>query len=347
MSEANSQLDERSRFLLKTLVDCYISDGKPVGSKTLAERAGLNISTATIRNVMASLDRLGLVEAPHTSAGRIPTDMGLRFFIDSILETKPLKPEFVQQLRQQLNPDQSQETLIESATSVLSDLTRLVGIITLPKAGQILLRHIEFLPLSDKRVLAILVINEKDVHNRVLQMDRDYSQDELTQMANFLNQNCMGRDIFDIRQHLLEELRYTQTQVDQVMQSAVEIADQALRPETDQQESYRVQGETNLIRYNTLENTRQLQRLFELFGNRQEILSLLDRCIQAEDIQVFVGREAGIEDFGDFSVVTAPYRIEGRPMGVLGVIGPTRIAYSKVIPVVDITARLLGAALKS
>lgn len=347
MGELNSQLDDRSRFLLKTLVDCYISEGKPVGSRTLAERAGLSISTATIRNVMASLDRMGLVEAPHTSAGRIPTEQGLRFFIDSILETKPLKSDFVNQLRQQLNPDQSQEHLIDSATSVLSDLTRLVGIITLPKAGQILLRHIEFLPLSEQRVLAILVINEKEVHNRVLQMDRDYTQDELSQMANFLNQNCMGRDIFEIRQQVLAELRDTQDQVDQLMQSAVDMADQALQPETHQEETYRLQGETNLIRYNTLENTRQLQRLFELFGNRQEILSLLDRCIQAEDIQVFVGRESGIADLGDFSVVTAPYRIEGRPMGVLGVIGPTRIAYSKVIPVVDITARLLGAALKS
>jgi heat-inducible transcriptional repressor len=193
-----SALNSRARHLLKTLIDCYVSEGQPVGSRTLANASGLNISTATIRNVMAALDHQGLVTAPHTSAGRVPTEQGFRFFIDSILEVNPVDADLLQQLKKQLDPGLDQDALIDSASALLSDMSKMAGIITIPKRGQLALRQIEFLPLPDKKILAILVVNEKEVQNRVIHVDREYAQDELTQIANYLNQNFNGRDIFDV-----------------------------------------------------------------------------------------------------------------------------------------------------
>ena len=339
------QLDDRARHLLKTLIDCYVSEGQPIGSKKLADAAGLNISTATIRNVMASLDQLGLVAAPHTSAGRIPTEQGFRFFVDSMLEISPLERALQEKLREQLDPDQDRDSLIDHASTLLSRMTRMAGIITIPKGGQSALRQIEFLSLPDKRILAILVINEKEVQNRVLHVDRDYTQDELTHIANYINQHFMGRDIFEVRSRLLQELQQARSQVDDLMKAAVELANQALDVRQDQHEPYVLHGRSNLIRFNELDNAEKLQRLFAMFESRRDMLSLLDRCIQAEDIQVFIGREAGLDVLGDCSVITAPYTADGETLGVLGVIGPTRMQYSKIISIVDVTARLLGSAL--
>lgn len=339
------QLNDRAKQLLKTLVNCYIREGQPVGSRTLAKEAGLKISTATIRNVMASLDSLGLVSAPHTSAGRIPTEQGFRLFVDSMLEINPMDRTLQEQLRQQLDPDQNQESLIDSASNLLSEMTHMAGIITIPKGGMLALRQIEFLPLPDRRILAILVVNAKEVQNRVIHVERDYSQDELTRIANYLNQNFVGQDIFNVRSKLMMELNSARSQVDDLMRAAVELADQALRPTGVHQADYRLQGQTNLIRFNELDNARQLQQLFDMFESKREMLSLLDRCIQAEDIQVFIGREAGFEGLGDCSIITAPYSVNGEVLGVLGVIGPTRMQYNKVISIVDITAQLLGSAL--
>ena len=338
-------LNDRARHLLKTLIDCYVTEGQPVGSKKLADAAGLNISTATIRNVMASLDHLGLVVAPHTSAGRIPTEQGFRLFVDSMLEISPLEKALQHQLKEQLDPDQDQDSLIDTASSLLSDMTRMAGIITIPKGGHSSLRQIEFLPLPDNRILAILVINEKEVQNRVLHVERAYSQDELTHIANYINQNFMGSDIFQIRSRLLEELHQHRNQVDDMMKAAVELADQALNTDKTRDEEYLLHGQTNLIRFNELDNAQKLQRLFDMFESKRDMLSLLDRCIQAEDIQVFIGREAGNEVLGNCSVITAPYSVDGEILGVLGVIGPTRMQYNKVISIVDVTARLLSSAL--
>jgi len=340
-------LNDRARHLLKTLIDCYVTEGQPVGSKKLADAAGLNISPATIRNVMAGLGQQGLVSAPHTSSGRIPTEHGFRLFVDSMLEVSPLNHAMQQNLQQQLNPDQDKESLIDSASSLLSDMTQMAGIITIPKGGQSALRQIEFLPLPDKRILAILVINEKEVQNRVIHVDRDFSQDELLQIANYLNQNFMGKDIFEVRSMLINELHHTRTQVDDLMKAAVDIADQALKPNSTQDEDFKLQGQTNLIRFNEQDHAKSLPQLFEMFESKRDMLGLLDRCIQAEDIQVFIGREAGLEGLGDFSIVTAPYVVNNEILGVLGVIGPTRMQYNKVISLVDVTARLLGTALDS
>jgi len=338
-------LDNRARYLLKTLIDCYVNDGHPVGSRTLAEAAKLEISTATIRNVMAGLDHMGLVTSPHTSAGRIPTEKGFRLFVDSILEVQPLQKSLLTRMKQQLNPDQDQDTLLNTASSLISDMTHMAGIISIPKRGHLPLRHIEFLPLSDQRILAILVVNEKEVQNRVIHVEREYTQQELTQIGNYLNQNFSGKDIFSVRSQLINELKNTRSAVDDLMKATVDIASQALKPADTVQNDYRLQGQTNLIRFNELESTLKLQQLFDFFESKRDMLGLLDQCIQADDIQVFIGREAGLEEFGDCSIITAPYSVDGNAIGVLGVIGPTRMQYSNIISVVDVTARLLGSAL--
>lgn len=347
MNEKIPALNDRARHLLKTLIDCYVTEGQPVGSKKLADAAGLNISTATIRNVMASLDHQGLVSAPHTSAGRIPTEQGLRLFVDSILKINPLDRAIQNKLRQQLDPDLNRESLFDSASSLLSDMSRMAGVVTIPKGGQLALRQIEFLPLTDKRILAILVINEKEVQNRVIHVERDYSQDELVRVSNYLNQNFMGKDIFAVRTQLLSEMQKAREQVDDLMKAAVELADQAFQRSGQHDEDYVVQGKSNLIRFNELDRARSLQQMFDVFESKRDMLGLLDRCIQAEDIQVFIGREVGLEGFGDCSIITAPYSIEGETLGVLGVIGPTRMQYDKVISLVDVTAKLLSSALDS
>lgn len=345
--KSSFQLNDRSRYLLKTLIDCYISEGQPVGSKRLAEAAGLNISSATIRNVMASLDHMGLISSPHTSAGRVPTEQGFRLFVDTMLELGPLDQSLTEKLRSHLNPDQNRDALVEQASSLLSDITRMAGVVTIPKGGMSALRQIEFLPLSDKRILAILVINEKDVQNRVIHVERDYSPDELTRIANYLNQHFCGRDIYQIRSSLLKELHQARQGVDELMQAALSIADQALAPLAGNRENYVMQGQANLLRFSELDNARKLQQLFEVFESKRDMLSLLDRCIQAEDIQVFIGREAGLSQFDQYSMIAAPYQSGGEVLGVLAVIGPTRMPYNRVISVVDVTAKLLGAALGS
>ena len=337
-------LDERAQSLLKTLINCYVEEGVPVGSKTLAESAGLNISTATIRNVMANLDSMGLVSAPHTSAGRVPTNLGFRMYVDSMLEFSPIESAIKDRLQLQLNADQDKDTLINVANNILSDITQMAGVISMPKSDQLSLRRIEFLPLPDKKILVILVINERDVQNRIIHVEKDYTQDELLIISNYLNQNFMGRDIYQVRSMLMQELHTARTQVDELMSAAVELADQALKPDQDH-EAYRLQGQANLIRFNEVDNASQLQNLFQLFQSKRDMLGLLDRCIQADDTQVFIGTEAGLEGLDDFTVISAPYGNNGNTLGVLGVIGPTRMEYSKVISTVDITASLLSLAL--
>lgn len=343
-STGSTPLNERSQYLLKTLINCYVDEGAPVGSKTLAETAGLNISTATIRNVMANLDSMGLVSAPHTSAGRVPTNMGFRMYVDSMLEFSPIEAAIKEKLKHQLNADQDKDTLINMANNILTEITQMAGVISLPKSDQLSLRRIEFLPLPDKKILAILVVNERDVQNRIVHVEKEYTQDELIKISNYLNHHFMGKDIFQIRALLVKEMQGARTQVDELMKAAVNLADQALKPD-DQGEEYRLQGQANLIRFNEADNANQLQQLFQVFQNKRDMLGLLDRCIQAQDMQVFIGSEAGIEGLEDFSVISMPYGTKEQPLGVLGVIGPTRMEYSKVISAVDITARFLSLAL--
>jgi len=345
-STASTPLNQRAQYLLKTLINCYVDEGVPVGSKTLAESAGLNISAATIRNVMANLDSMGLVSAPHTSAGRVPTNMGFRMYVDSMLEFSPLEAAIKERIKQELNSDQDKDSLINVANNLLTDLTQMAGIITIPKSGQLNLRRIEFLPLPDKKILAILVVNERDVQNRIVHVDKDYTQNELLKISNYLNQHFMGEDIFSIRNKLMQELQTARTQVDDMMAAAVTLADQVLTPDNES-EAYRLHGQSNLIRFDEANNANQLQQLFQVFQSKRDMLGLLDRCIQADDMQVFIGSEAGIEGVDDFTVISAPYGGKDNTLGVLGVIGPTRMEYSKVISTVNITARLLSLALGS
>jgi heat-inducible transcriptional repressor len=338
-------LNERAAILLKQLVASYIVDGQPVGSRKLAQDAGLDISSATIRNVMSGLEKNGLVVAPHTSAGRIPTEQGLRLFVDSLLEIQPIDEKLVTQLQQKLDPDKDVTELVKEASQLVSEMTQMAGIISVPKHTQAKLRHIEFLPLPEKRVLAIMVTNEKDVQNKVLHLDREYRASELQRAANYLNQEFVGKDVNEIRDSLLRDLDRTRRDVDNVMRTAVEFADRALSDDREKPE-YIVQGEKNLIRYNASNNREQLQHLFEIFDRKREMLGLFDRCVHCDGVKIFIGHEAGFAGFGDCSVITAPYSVAGKPVGVLGVVGPSRMNYDQVIPVVDVTARLLSDALK-
>ena len=337
-------LNDRAMRLLKALIDRYIVDGHPVGSKTLARDTDMDISSATIRNVMTELEKKGLVSSPHVSAGRIPTEQGFRLFVDAMLEIHPPQEAVIQMLKDELNPDHDTEYLLNTATALLSEITHMAGIITIPKRSQTSLRQIEFLPLPDRKVLAILVINEKDVQNRILHVDREYSPVELQQAANFLNERFAGQDIYDLRQSLVKEMQQARENLDEMMKMAVDMAGQALDDSLGG-DDFKVQGKTNLIRYNNLDDRVQLKQIFETFDHKRDMLSLLDRCIQADGVKIFIGHEVGLEGFGECSLITAPYQLEGTSLGVLGIIGPKRMNYDQVIPVVDITAKMLNNAL--
>jgi len=340
------ELNPRAQQLLKALIDIYISDGQPVASRTLAQTTGLDVSSATIRNVMSQLDKLGLVHAPHTSAGRVPTEQGFRFFIDSLMEMQPLTAGMFDTIHSELNANQSTDSLIDTASNLLSDFTKMAGIVTIPKRSQLTLRQIEFLPLPENRILAILVINDKEVENRVIQADREYSQNELLQVSNIINSQYAGKDIYNIRTSLVETLHQASNNLDQQMKAAADIADKALRENKQNKSDYVIQGTTNLLNFSELESTGKLQQMFQVFNNTRDMVSILDRCINADGVKVYVGRESGIDGLGNCSLITSPYQADGETLGVLGVVGPTRMNYKDVIPVVEITAKLLGQALK-
>lgn len=337
------QLDPRARALLRTLIESYIRDGQPVGSRTLARTSGLNVSAATIRNVMADLEELGLVHAPHTSAGRIPTAAGYRLFVDALLEIRTPNMSEIKAIESRFNPGASTHDLVDTAGSVLSSVTRLAGMVRLPRNRNVALTQIEFLRLSERRVLAILVIDGKEVQNRVLELERDYPQPELQRMANYLNAHLAGQHLHRVRQQLLFEMRSVRRDLDAMMLAAIDLGEQAVGP--DDPDDVLVAGETQLLEYDELNDIQRLRQLLEAFHQKREILSILDKCIRADRVQIFIGRESGLEWFEHCSVVTAPYSVDGEVVGVLGVIGPTRMSYERVIPIVDITARLLGAAL--
>ncbi|MDH3978172.1 MAG: heat-inducible transcriptional repressor HrcA [Gammaproteobacteria bacterium] len=339
---------ERSRHILRVLVEQYIRDGLPVGSRTLAKASGLDLSSATIRNVMADLEGLGFVASPHTSAGRIPTARGYRFFVDTLLKLQPLAAKDVTRLQHQLTEEMkgSAKDVASTASSALSSLTSLAGIVTIPRQSHVQLRQVEFLPLSDKRVLAILVMNDAEVENRILNVDRDYSSDELRRSANYLNEHFAGRELDVVRGQIVSELANMRETMNQLMIDAVSIAQQAFNPEVDKAK-YVMSGETQLMQFNELSNVQTLRQLFDAFNQQQEILHLLDRSIAAQGVQIFIGEESGYSILDECSVVAAPYRVDDDTVGVLGVIGPTRMAYERVIPIVDITAKLVGEALNS
>ena len=342
----NPVLNERAQHLLRVLIERYIREGEPVGSRTLARDAGMDLSPATVRNVMADLEDLGFVRAPHTSAGRMPTVQGYRFFVDSLLTVQPLDGQDMQRLRTELKLDLEHKDLVDRASKLLSGITRMAGVVTLPRRKQAALRRIDFLPLSDNRVLVILVINEREVQNRIIYTDRPYTPSELEMAANFLNEQFSGKDIEAVRERIIADMQQTREDMNRMMQAAVDMAGQVFQAEDlEAREDVVVAGQTNLIGFRELCEVDKLRHLFEAFNQKREILLLLDQCLNAEGVHIFIGEESGYNALDECSVVTAPYSVDGRIVGVLGVIGPTRMAYDRIIPIVDTTARLLGAAL--
>ncbi|MGM0594328.1 MAG: heat-inducible transcriptional repressor HrcA [Pseudomonadota bacterium] len=338
------ELNDRAQLLLKNLVERYIREGQPVGSRTLSRETGLELSAASIRNVMADLEDMGLIHAPHTSAGRIPTIKGYRLFVDSLLTIDPLDKRQVQALQQRIGSSSDPDALLATASRQLSEVTAMAGVVMVPKRKLVALRQVEFLPLSHNRVLVILVINEQEVQNRIIQTKRDYSAAELQQIANYLNQVCAGRDLRQARQALLGEMDAARSHMNQLMADAVQMAQDIFVPD-EQGGDYLLEGQTNLMSYDEMANLDKLRKLFDAFNQKRDILQLLDQALHADRVQLFIGEESGYEVLDECSVVTSPYRIDGEVMGVLGVIGPTRMAYDRVIPVVDVTAQLLSASL--
>ncbi|OQX01451.1 MAG: heat-inducible transcriptional repressor HrcA [Thiothrix lacustris] len=342
------ELNERARHILKVLVESYIQDGQPVGSRNLARSSGLDLSAATIRNVMADLEDMGYIRAPHTSAGRIPTSQGYRLFVDALVNIKPLEQHAMHILQGQLKAERDPAALIQSASNLLSGITQLTGVVSLPRRNPSSIRQIEFLSLSSRQVLAILVMNRNEVQNRIIQLDADVSSSELQQAANFLNERLIGKDLQQARATLLEEMRQHREDMNLMMLSAIELGEKTVADLGEKQdEDCVIAGETNLMGYDDLSDITKLRELFAAFTRKRDILGLLDKCLQADGVKIFIGRESGQAVFDECSLVTAPYEVDGEQLGVLGVIGPKRMPYERVIPVVDITAKLLSLALKS
>jgi len=348
---ADESLNERAQHLLRVLVESYIREGQPVGSRTLSRDSGLNLSAATVRNVMADLEEYGFVTSPHTSAGRVPTDKGYRFFVDTLLAQRRSGAEdnVIEELQRRLEDehDRDPKALVAVASQVLSSITHLAGVVTIPRQPHQSLSQIEFLPLSDNRVLAVMVVNGRDVQNRIVQLDRYYTAEELRRAANFLNQQFAGKELRQVREDLVGELKQTGERLNQLMLDAIRVAQQMLGEGAKDAPEYVIAGETNLMEFAELSNVEKLRRLFEAFTARRDILNLLDLSLRAEGVQIFIGQESGYQILDNCSLVTAPYTLDNETVGVLGVIGPTRMAYERVIPIVDVTARLLGSALNS
>ena len=338
-------MDDRSRTLLKLLVERYIADGQPVGSRTLSRASGLELSPATIRNVMADLEELGLIASPHTSAGRIPTAKGYRLFVDTMLTARPFEaeqpPPEVAAVAQQLHPDQPQR-VIASAAQMLSSLSNFVGVVTAPrKAG--VFRHIEFLRLGERRVLVILVAPDGDVQNRVIFTTHDFTQTQLVEATNFLNTHYAGITLEEMRLRLKGEVDSLRVEIAQLMQAAVDAGSEALAETTEQ---VVVSGERNLLGLQDFgQDMGSLRRMFDLFEQKTQLLRLLDNSSRAEGVRIFIGGESRVVPFEELSVVSAPYEIDGQVVGTLGVIGPTRMAYDRMIQIVDITSRMVTHAL--
>jgi heat-inducible transcriptional repressor len=335
-------LDKRAQILLKTLIERYIAEGQPIGSRTLSRHSGLDLSPATIRNVMADLEELGFISSPHTSAGRVPTPAGYRVFVDTLLVIKPLHSEAVHRMEGELHPENPQR-VIHAASQLLSQLTQFAGVVMSPRRRAVTFRQIEFLRLSEKRILLIVVTPDGDVQNRVLFTERDFSASELIEAANYINQNYAGQSFEDVRNRLQGELRELRRDMIQLMTSAVDAGNRAL---AEGGEQYVISGEHNLLSVQELsQDMSRLRQLFELFERKTSLVQILDLSLRGQGVQIFIGGESGVNAPDDVSVVTSPYKVDGEVVGTVGVIGPTRMAYDRVIPIVDVTAKLISSAL--
>ncbi|WP_395138871.1 heat-inducible transcriptional repressor HrcA [Schlegelella aquatica] len=334
-------LDDRAKTLLKALVERYIAEGQPVGSRTLSKASGLDLSPATIRNVMADLEELGLIASPHTSAGRVPTARGYRLFVDTMLTVRPLEVEAPPEVAGQLQPDQPKR-VIANAAQLLSNLSQFVGVVTAPRKPSVF-RHIEFLRLSEHRVLVILVAPDGDVQNRVFFTQHDYSQSELVEATNYLNSHYAGLTIEEVRERLKGEIDALRGEIAALMQAAVQAGSEAIAEST---EDVVISGERNLLQVQDFSSDLgSLRKLFDLFEQKTQLMRLLDVSSRAEGVRIYIGGESQVVPYEELSVVSAPYEVDGQVVGTLGVIGPTRMAYDRMIQIVDITARLVSNAL--
>ena len=338
-------LDPRARQLLRTLIGRYIRDGEPVGSQTLVRHAGLDVSAATIRNILADLEDVGLLSSPHTSAGRVPTAQGYRVFVDSLLQLRPLPESELVRLRHELPAGSGTQALLGNASELLSAMSHFVGVVSVPRREQFAFRHIDFVALDAQRVLAILVFADHDVQNRILQTRRAYQPGELERVANYLNHHFAGRPLAEIRASLVRELRAARSEMETLLAHSVELAEQAL---VGGEDDMLLAGQTRLMGVQDLSDLERLRELFEAFARKREILQLLERTVRAPGVRIFIGEETGLAPLEGMSLVTAPYATAaGQVLGVLGVIGPSRMAYERVIPVVQAAADVLGAALEA
>lgn len=335
------ELDKRAQILLKALISHHIDDGNPVGSKTLCSTSGLDLSSASIRNIMKDLEMAGFIASPHTSAGRIPTQKGYRVFVDSLVTVQPLDDTEILSLKNNLIASDSKD-LINAAADTLSYLTKFAGIVLIPRAKKITFKHIEFLNLSKNKVLVIIVTNEGSVQNRVLHTKQDYDQVTLLEATNYFNQNYMGCDINEVKNRLLTELKTMKNKMTTLMNAVIETS-----TNYDQDDNLVMAGQSNLL--NTAElsqNISSIKKIIEIFDKKSALLQLLEKSHQATGVQIFIGEESGYQALDECSIITAPYQSNGEVLGILGVIGPTRMAYERIIPIVDITAKLLGRSIK-
>lgn len=334
----------RAEEVLKALVERYIEDGEPVGSKAIADAMSGSASPATIRNVMAELEGRGLIRSPHTSAGRVPTALGYRLFVDTLLTVTPPEAANVDRVKRRLVPDKTPQELVETASQVLSDLTSMAGIVMVPKQDRASLRQVEFLPLEGTRVLVILVLNDREVQNRIITTERRYSESELQQAANYLNRHYMGAELVAIRDRIVSAMKDDKTRMDSLMQTVIEVASASFGQQ--EQPECVVSGQSHLLGMADQGGVDRLKDLFEAFQHKRDLLHLMDSCVSAQGVQIFIGQESGYKMLDECSVISSPYGNGDEVLGVLAVIGPTRIPYQKVIPMVDLTAKILSAALK-
>jgi len=334
-----TMLNDRAQSLLKALVERYIAEGQPVGSRALSKFSALELSPATIRNVMADLEEMGFVASPHTSAGRIPTPKGYRFFVDSLLTVRPLEAEERLQLEGRVQPDDPHRVAM-AASQLLAELTQFAGIVVAPRRRAAQLRHVEFFRLAEKRALIVIVASDGEVQNRVLVTERAYSPAQLQEAANFINQNYTGLDFDQVRLRVRGELTELSRGINDLMQAALAAPEPR---EAEARDDMVISGERRLIDVSS--DLQRLRKLFDMFETKTQLLDLLEQTERAQGVKIFIGGESELVPLDECSIVTAPYEVDGRVVGTVGVIGPTRMAYERVIPIVDVTAKLVSSAL--
>ena len=341
----HTQPNNRAQYLLKLLIQKYISEGMPIGSRTLSKDSNLDLSPATIRHVMSDLETMGLISSPHTSAGRIPTSLGYRMFVDTLVRYKEPEEFDIEGIQSELiKKSDNTNQLVSKVSGILSRITSLAGVVSVPKKRQVTLRQIEFLPLSDNRILAILILNNSEVQNRIINTKDSYSVEDLQRAANYINENYARTELNKIREFLIHDLEKTRETMNRAMIDIISVAQSAMEG-TNEKKDFVLAGEHNLMDFAELSNVETLKQLFDAFSKKQMMIDLLDRSINASGVQIFIGSESGYEIFDDCSIVTSPYKVDHHQIGVLGVIGPTRMEYDRVVPIVDLTAKLLSSAL--